>query len=306
MPSKLIWVNMLLRYRWVLLVLLVSLSGCEKEITLNAPQNQPLLVVDAEIENGVAPVIVLSTSLSYFSSIDTAQLFQSLVKDAVVSISSGNRFFPMVFRQVVLPNGARLGFYSNDPASPSPLLGAIGTTYTLNIQYKGQTYNATTTIPAVLKPIDSLWSRTVPNRPASDSFRILMGRFVDPPGLGNYVRYFTRVNRQDFLPGSNSAFDDNIIDGTTYSVAIDRGVNRNFPATDRDNASFFKIGDTVTLKYTTIDKGTYDFWRTWEFAFQSIGNPFSSPGVVLGNVSNGALGAFCGYGARYRTLIIPR
>ncbi|TAF50297.1 MAG: DUF4249 family protein, partial [Sphingobacteriia bacterium] len=232
--------------------------------------------------------------------------FQSLVRDAVVSISVGNRFFPMVFRQVVLANGARLGFYTNDPTSSQPLLGTIGTSYTLNIQYKGQTYSATTTIPAVVKNIDSLWSRPVLNRPTSDSFRILMGRFTDPPGLGNYVRYFTRVNRQEFLPGSNSAFDDNVIDGTTYTVAIDRGVNRNFPPEDRDNASFFKIGDTVTVKFASNDKATYDFWRTWEFAFQSIGNPFASPGVVLGNVNNGALGAFCGYGVRYKTLVIPR
>jgi hypothetical protein len=42
-----------------------------------------------------------------------------------------------------------------------------------------------------------------------------------------------------------------------------------------------------------------------EFAYQSIGNPFASPNKVLGNVSNGALGAFCGYAAFYKTIIIP-
>jgi len=42
------------------------------------------------------------------------------------------------------------------------------------------------------------------------------------------------------------------------------------------------------------------------FNLQSVGNPFSSPGKVIGNISNNALGAFCGYAAQYRTLIIPK
>ncbi len=42
-----------------------------------------------------------------------------------------------------------------------------------------------------------------------------------------------------------------------------------------------------------------------EFAYQSIGNPFASPNKVLGNMSNGALGAFSGYAAFYKTITIP-
>jgi hypothetical protein len=73
-----------------------------------------------------------------------------------------------------------------------------------------------------------------------------------------------------------------------------------------DSLSNFKRGDTVTIKLCNIDKGTYDFWRTYEFSFQSIGNPFSSPTRILGNISNDALGYFGGYGAQYRTVIIPK
>ena len=73
-----------------------------------------------------------------------------------------------------------------------------------------------------------------------------------------------------------------------------------------DSLSFFKRGDTVTLKLCNIDKVTYDFWRTYEFSFQSIGNPFSSPTRILGNISNDALGYFGGYGAQYHTIIIPK
>jgi hypothetical protein len=54
---------------------------------------------------------------------------------------------------------------------------------------------------------------------------VLMARVTDPPGYGNYIRYFTKTNRDDFYPGSNSVYDDQIIDGKTYDVQIDQGVS---------------------------------------------------------------------------------
>jgi hypothetical protein len=87
------------------------------------------------------------------------------------------------------------------------------------------------------------------------------------------------------------------VDGSTYQVILPRGYNRVLPPKPEDNL-FFK-GDSVTIKFCNINRSTYTFWNTWEFAYQSIGNPFSQPNRVLGNVSNGALGAFCGYAAWY-------
>ncbi len=68
---------------------------------------------------------------------------------------------------------------------------------------------------------------------------------------------------------------------------------------------FFNKGDTITLKFTNIDKSTFDFWRTMEYSYQSIGNPFSSPTRVTGNIK-GALGYFGGYAAQYKTVIVPK
>jgi len=88
-------------------------------------------------------------------------------------------------------------------------------------------------------------------------------------------------------------------------VQLDQGVDRNNPAPSEDYG-FFRRGDTVTIKNTNIDKATFDFWRTWEFGYQNIGNPFSSPTKVLGNISNNALGAFCGYAVMQKTIVIPK
>jgi hypothetical protein len=64
-----------------------------------------------------------------------------------------------------------------------------------------------------------------------------MVKATDPAGYGDYIRYFTSSNSEPFFPGLISVFDDKIIDGTTYSVEIERGVDRNLP--HEEGYSFF-------------------------------------------------------------------
>jgi hypothetical protein len=132
-----------------------------------------------------------------------------------------------------------------------------------------------------------------------------MGKIKDPPGFGNYIRFYTQTGPGPFYPGLNSVFDDQIIDGTTYDIEIEKGIDRNTKI-DFDNYSFFNRGDTVTVKFCNIDKAAFDFWRTMEYSYSSIGNPFSSPTKVTGNIQGGALGYFGGYAVQYKTLVIPR
>lgn len=131
-----------------------------------------------------------------------------------------------------------------------------------------------------------------------------MIKATDPPGYGDYIRYYTKRNSEPFYPALNSVFDDQIIDGTSYEVEVERGVDRNKEL--EDDYSFFDRGDTVLFKLSNIDKATFDFWRTVEYSYSSIGNPFSSPTKVMGNISNGALGYFGGYASQFRSIIIPR
>ena len=290
--------------RILCLVLVVALLSCEKTININTDATSPKLVVDATIENDVAPTVILSNSFGYYSSIDSTVLQNSFVHNAIVTISDGSKIHQLKEYKVPIANGS-LYYYSSDPANPSTYMkGAFGKQYELKITYQNQLYSSITTIPQLTKKIDSIWWVPIKNYPDSPQVNI-MTRVTDPPGLGNYIRYFTKQNSDPFYPGLNSVFDDQIVDGKTYSIQIDRGVNRNEPI-DRKNYGYFLKGDTAVIKLCNIDKSTFDFWRTWEYAFQSVGNPFSSPGKVIGNINNGALGAFCGYAVQYKTLIIPK
>lgn len=282
----------------------IFLTACEREINITPVNKDSRLVVDAEIENGRAPIVVLSKSLNFFTTIDSAELANSYVRNATVSIQEGNTIYPLKEFEIKDTSGNRFYYYSTDPQVTPQLIGQFGKTYKLLINVNGLSYTSETTIPLLTKTMDSIWWKPAPNNDDPKKV-VLMARVQDPPGLGNYIRYFTRQNSQAFLPGLNSVFDDNIIDGKTYEIQVDRGVNRNEDV-DFETYGFFQKGDTVSVKLCNISKSTYDFWRTWEFNLQSVGNPFSSPGKVIGNISNNALGAFCGYAAQYRTLIIPK
>jgi hypothetical protein len=286
---------------------LVSLffSSCEKDITIKLDPTSTDLVVDASIENDKYPMVVLSTSLAYFSQLSTSALSASYVHGATVTMNNGN--ITGQLREDSTKDdstGLVTYYYTFSPTYSGPKFkGAFNTVYNLEIQVGNKTYTSSTTIPSLAKYIDSLWWVNAPSA-ADSALANLKARVVDPPGYGNYTRYYTSVNGGTFYPGLTSVFDDQITDGTTYTVTVDKGVNRNFPI-DVNDYSFFNKGDSVVVKLADIDKATYDFWRTMEYNYQSVGNPFSTPTVVISNISNGALGYFGGYAAQYKGLLIP-
>lgn len=290
----------------ILVILLIfTLASCERAVDIDLNDVESKLVVEATIENNQAPVVLLSKSLGFFSQIDPVALSGSFVHDAEVYISNGTLTHKLKEYTVPVGAGYSLYYFSIDSSNlGTAFTGELNKNYSLRIVWAGEEYTATTRIPLITKRIDSMyWKQSPPNNPPEKV--MVMVKATDPPDFGDYVRYFTRRNsEQQFLPALNSVFDDQVIDGTTYDVQAERGIDRNRSV--EEGYSFFNKGDTVTLKLSNIDKTTYDFWRTMEFTYTTVGNPFSSPTRVLSNISNGGLGYFGGYASQYKTIIIPR
>ncbi|MGC4035019.1 MAG: DUF4249 domain-containing protein [Chitinophagaceae bacterium] len=292
------------RLAGLLFLLSVVLNSCEKNVSFKLHDEEQKLVVEATIENGQVPTVVLSNSLDYFSAISPEILEKSFVHDADVSISNGTLTHKLK-EYTYSQNGYNFYYYSVDSSSlATAFAGQLNTSYSLKINVAGNEYNAVTTIPKITKVIDSVFTRRA-SEFLPDSLQALVITATDPPGYGDYVRYYTKDNSEPFYPGINSVFDDQIIDGTTYTLQVDRGYPRNLGLTE-DNLIYFNKGDTVTFKLCNIDKATFDFWRTMEFAYASVGNPFSSPTKVLSNIGGNGLGYFAGYAAQYRTIVIPK
>lgn len=294
-----------MKIQWILLLIVsIIAGGCEKEIDFNLDESDPRLVVEATIENGQPPVVILSQSLNYFSNINPQVLASGFVHNADVFLSNSSKTQKLKEYSYKMNNDYTLYYYSIDSTNLGfSFVGELNKQYSLRINYQSNEYAATTAIPGITKRIDSLWWKPAPSNEDSNKV-VAMVRATDPPGFGDYVRYFTKRNKEPFYPAFASVFDDFVIDGTTYELQVDPGINRN--AERKEEEHFFNKGDTVIFKLCNIDKATFDFWRTMEYSYSSIGNPFATPVKVLSNISNGALGYFGGYASQYHTLIIPK
>lgn len=293
-----------MRKLFIIVVLSVLATACEKSVQFDLDRQEPKLVVEGTIETGQAPMFLLSRSLDFFSEINPEILTGSFVRDAQIRVSNGTNTHLLKEYAVATPAGT-VYYYSNNMEDPATaFVGAEGQTYTAEIVVNNETYTAATTIPQHTKEVRVLWWTPSQNNPDTTKV-VLVARVDDPPGFGNYIRFFNSTNGGPFFPGLNSVFDDQIVDGQSYEVQVERGINRN-EEIDFETYSFFNRGDTVVLKFCNIDKACFDFWRTMEYNYGSIGSPFSNPTKVLGNISNGALGYFGGYSVRFHTLVIPR
>jgi len=281
-----------------------SVTSCERSISFRTNEVEPKLVVEATIENNQPPVVLLSRSLGFFSTITPAMLQNSFVHGAEVYISNGILTHRLKEYSVAIAPGYSLYYYSIDSSNlATAFIGQLNHGYSLRIVAEGKEYTATTTIPKITKQIDTLYWQPAP--PGNDSNDVeVITTITDPPPFGDYVRYYTKRNSEPFYAPSNATFDDQLVNNSTYTVQIERGWDRTVPVDDR--STFFKKGDTVVVKTCNIDKATFDFWRTMEFSYANLGNPFATPTKVLSNIHENALGYFGGFAAQYQTIIIPQ
>ncbi len=287
-----------------LFLLSALLISCEKAINFKLNDVEPKLVVEASIENGQFPIVYLSSSLGYFSDINPAVIQANFVHNAEIFVSNGTLTHKLKEYSTPVPGGYNFYYYSIDTASlATAFTGQTAKSYSLRIVSQGKEYTSTTTIPTITRRVDSLFWKQAPIGNDSNKVSVMVTAF-DAPGFGDYIRYFTKRNREPFYAGLNSVYDDQVIDGTNYTVQVERGKPRDGSSTE--SGIFFTKGDTVTLKLCNIDRLTYDFWRTMEFTYASVGNPFATPTRVISNINGGALGYFGGYGSQFKTIIIPR
>lgn len=292
-----------MRYGLFLILAVLIFSACEKDISVNLPAQEAQLVVEGKFENGRYPEVVLTRSLNFFSKMTPATLLNAFVHNALVTVSDGSKIMTL-YEQAIDSGNTKFFIYKPDNRlSANNFTGKLAGTYTLRIQADNKAYESVTTIPSRGMKLDSVWWNLVVLENDSAMGR-LWARIKDSPEFGNYGRYFTRRNKGPFLPGLTSVIDDQLVNGTTFEIPVDAGVNKN-EKLDLTTYAFFYPGDTVTLKFCNIDKATWDFWRTLDFAYNSNGNPFSSPTKILGNIP-GALGYWGGYAVTYKTIIISK
>jgi hypothetical protein len=291
-PSRYFKLNLFLK-TIIVVVLVVSSNSCRKEINVQLPEYTQKLVVEASIETGQPSQVLLSFTAPYFGNADLSNPSQFFVKGAFVTVSDGS----------LIDTLKELEIGGFPVYIGTKIFGQIGKNYQLTMLINNKTYTASTSI---LQPIalDSLFFKW-----EKDTLGFCWAHLSEPAGLGNCYRWFAKRITKDqfFVAPFSSAFDDKFVDGKSFDFAYERPSQPNAQQANDDDPekNYYRVGDTIIVKFCTIGYNEYNFWRSYYANKSSNGNPFSAPANLQSTINGGdAIGAFVGYGTSFDTLVV--
>jgi hypothetical protein len=277
----------------VFLIVAGTAQYCERELSIELPEPESRIVVEGWIEHGGYPNVILTRSAPYFSSIDSGSLRDYVVTKAKVTVVTGDQYEVLTLK----PNDAYFPPYIY---FGTELKGEVQGTYHLKVEFDDSENNiyASTFIPELKEP-DSVWFEL---EPGSDSLGRIWIKLSDNPDENNYYRLLTRRKGKDkrYVASFKSAFSDKLFNGETIVQGFDRGLS---DLLDFNQDNLFRLGDTISVKFCSLDKEHYEFWNTYQNEILLSANPFSASNArVKSNIENG-LGVWGGYAASYFTII---
>lgn len=286
----------IIKYKILYLLLITVFISCEKEIEVEIPLTERNIVIEGYIMEGEHPYVIVTLSSPYFATVDSSTLLSLIVTDAKVYVNDGT-----VTDTLNLTIDVNLFPYIIYKGNM--ITGEAGKTYHLTIEANGTIYTSTSYLaPSV--PLDSIWFKV---QPGLDSLGWVWAHLNDPDTLGNSYRWFAkRIGKDnDFIAPLGSVFNDKFINAKSFDFAYNRGRKPNSEAEDDNNEErgYFKQGDVIVVKFTTIDRNNFEFWRAAEVEMSNSGNPFAAPNIIPSNISGEAYGVWGAYGVWTDTLL---
>jgi len=303
--------------------LLALVSSCSKEVKIDIPGYEELLVIDGRIETGQPPIVLLSRTKNIYAPTDLNAFLNGFVSGATVTVSDGTT--TVVLTEICsddLPPGTEaiaaelFGVPAEELAnyhlcaytSFDPLIwGQVGKTYTLTVTFEGKTYTASTQI---LQPValNSTYWKQDPD--GLDGNGYSWANLSDP---GNqYDAYLWEVKRINHVNGEprdktftktyNPVIDDEFFNGTTFDFAFENPMSWDDETVSDNNKGYYQLGDSVVIKFSKLDRDVFEFLEKKVLQLQTNGNPFASPTMIPTNIKGGALGVWAGYSPWFDTL----
>lgn len=303
------------------LALIGMITSCTKEVEIDIPGYQQQLVVDARIEADGYPIVLLSRSQNIYSATDLEAYLQSFVADASVSVSNGSTTVELsLFSISDLPLSSRKTiaemlklelnevsflpiqvFSTTDPS----MMGEVGKTYTLNIVEQGKSYTGETSLLPPTPLVNLYWKADESN----PEYGLCIARLADPANEYNAFKWEAkRIKLNDqgqpydviFRSSNDPFFDDEYFNGLTFEF------DTRYPERDttypENYRRHYKLGDTVVIKMSRVDRNVYEFFNKKDAQLGSSGNPFATPVNLPSNLTGGALGIWAGISPWYDTL----
>ena len=290
-------------------IILLLLTGCEKNFDIGLNHTQPQLVVEAYNNTEIPEYnyVILSKS----QTIENTEITSIPVNNAIVRISEGslmqnntiewNRNTTVTLKEAAptgLPAGIGAGIYTDPKLQTNParaLRGVSGKYYLLEIEVNGKAYTATTALLHPI-PIDHLSTDYhYTDEDGSNKGRVTV-HFKDPDTTGNYQLFYWRHsdNKESFGWGSL---------GTSKRL-INSDENNNGSYMRLTNSYGFVKGDSITYYMANVTREVYNFWDSYNKARNSNG-PLTTPASLL-NTINGenVTGCFSGLAISTATVVM--
>jgi hypothetical protein len=274
------------------LIIIVAVA-CDTVPDLDIPEPDDKIVIDGWIENGHYARVLLTSNAPYFSDLDSASIRELVLTRAKVSLTDGINTEILVLRK-------DKNYFPPYIYEGNRIKGETGKTYTITAEYGGKKAFASTTIPEPV-PLDTIYFI---RKDDSDSLRTMYIEFTDPGDEINYYRILTMIKGKDTRYSSSivMAISDRFFSGQKFGFKLKSGKSNML--TEDSERDFIK-GDTVSIKFCTIDKEHYEFWNTYQDEVMNAGNPFaSSVSVIKSNVEGSGLGIWGGYGVTLYNVIV--
>lgn len=242
-------------------LVLISLWGCEKEISLPLDQNQSILVIEAAVTDEAGPYYV------------------KLTKSLAVSAVTG---FPEIANATVvmkdnLGQVDTLNYKSKGMYLTKKLKGTYGNTYFLEVLLDGKKYTAQSTMPTKV-PLDSL---RINGFEINGAIRFsVIPLYTDPITLGNSYRFIQIIN--DTLDQTFHVFNDNLNNGK---------MNQRPLRTSSDSLEV-KFNDWVSIEMQCITKPTFLYYYSLNQQAGAGPGGGTTPSNPPSNIIGGALGVF--------------
>lgn len=304
--------------------MLTCLASCTKEVKINIPGYKEELVIDGRIETGQPPVVLLSKTKNIYAATDLNAFLNGFVSGATVTVSDGTTTVQLdEICSDNLPAGTEaiaaelFGVPESELANyhlcaystfNTAIWGQVGKTYELTVAYEGKTYTAATTILPTVS-LDTVYWKQDEDAPDGNGFS--WATLTDPGSQYNaYMWEVKRINIQsdglprdkNFTPTYNPVFNDEFIDGKTFDFAYENPMSWIDEDAPEDLRGYYQVGDSVVIKFSTIERNVYEFLYRKTLQLQTNGNPFASPTSIPSNIQGGALGVWAGYSPVFDTL----
>lgn len=267
---------------------------CQKEVTIDIPlpKDQPLFIEGMLFPNQQSKIYISQSSPFFGTNVTPQEIF---VRGATVTISDGT------IVDNLTPDSTFNSFRCRwEPYYAGSILPEFGKTYTLDINYDGKTYTASTTIDQQKVNIE-----TIEYTP--EFFDVYGGHdgviinVKDPVGIGqNYRFQMDRMITNAILHAH--ALDGFINDCTQPDeLFFVKDIGRVIFSDEKVDGKMIEMyievsyeyleGDEATVYIQSLDNKSAEFYKNLDEQLVAINNPFVEP-IFIETQIEGAIGVF--------------